>query len=270
VKGGVERSAKGTMMASMGKVVLVGAGPGDPELLTVRAVQRIGSGDVIVYDRLVQRQVLALAKPSAEKIYMGKPEGHHVLQDEIHRLLVEKAREGKTVIRLKGGDPFLFGRGGEEVEYLAEHGIPFEVVPGVSSCLSAPLSAGIAVTHREASSSVAIVTGHNAEGNNDRVDWEAVARIDTSVFLMGVHNVDTIAQKLMAAGRSAATPAAMIQMAYWDSEHVVAGTLETIAAEVRRAGVEPPATLVVGEVVLLREKLQQLMAANVQRKETCL
>ena len=191
---------------------------------------------MLVYDRLIDPGVLELARPAAEKIYMGKPQGHHLRQDEIHALLVEKAREGKTVIRLKGGDPFLFGRGGEEVEYLAEHGIPFEVVPGVSSCLSAPLSAGIAVTHRDASSSVVIVTGHNADGHDDRVDWEAVARIDTAVFLMGVHNIETIARKLIAAGRSADTPAAMIQMAYWDGERVVTGTLGDIAAEVRRAG----------------------------------
>ncbi|MFP5249369.1 MAG: uroporphyrinogen-III C-methyltransferase [Acidobacteriota bacterium] len=256
-------------MAKMGKVILVGAGPGDPDLLTIRAVQRISVGDVLVYDRLIQQGVLALAKASAERIYMGKEPGHHTRQDEIHALLVEKARQGKMVIRIKGGDPFLFGRGGEEVEYLAEHGIPFEVVPGVSSCLSAPLSAGIAVTHREASSSVVIVTGHNADGNGDRIEWPAVARIDTAVFLMCVHNVETIARQLIAAGRSPATPAAMIQMAYWDGEHVVTGTLENIAEKVRRAEIEPPATLVVGEVVRLRERLQQLMASCLERKEVC-
>ena len=250
-----------------GKVILVGAGPGDPDLLTVRAVRLISDADVVVYDRLIHPGVLALANPSAEKIYMGKPQGHHARQEEIHVLLVEKAREGKTVVRLKGGDPFLFGRGGEEVEYLAEHGIPFEVVPGVSSCLSAPLSAGIAVTHRESSSSVVIVTGHNADGHEDRVDWEAVARIGTSVFLMGVHNVETIAHKLIAAGRSPATPAAMIQMAYCDGERVVTGTLESIAAEVLRANIEPPATLVVGEVVRLRERLKQLVVLHAMQKE---
>jgi uroporphyrinogen III methyltransferase/synthase len=250
-----------------GKVILVGAGPGDPGLLTVRAVERIRAADVLVYDRLIHEGALALAKPSAEKIYMGKEPGHHASQDEIHALLVERAQQGKTVVRLKGGDPFLFGRGGEEVEYLAEHGIPFEVVPGVSSCLSAPLSAGIAVTHRESSSSVVIVTGHSADGHGDRVDWEAVARISTSVFLMGVHNIETIARKLVAAGRSPATPAAMIQMAYWEGERVVTGTLESIAAEVRRANIKPPATLVVGEVVRLRERLQQLAALHVTQKE---
>jgi uroporphyrinogen III methyltransferase / synthase len=254
-------------MQNTGKVVLVGAGPGDPDLLTVRAARLIGEADVIVYDRLIHDGALALAKPSAEKIYMGKEPGHHTPQEEIHALLAEKAREGKIVVRLKGGDPFLFGRGGEEAEYLAEHGIPFEVVPGVSSCLSAPLSAGIAVTHRESSSSVVIVTGHSADGREDRVDWEAVARIGTSVFLMGVHNIETIARRLIAAGRSPATPAAMIQMAYCEGGRVVTGTLENIAAEVRRAGMVPPATLVVGEVVRLREKLQQLMALHTAGKE---
>jgi len=250
-----------------GKVILVGAGPGDPGLLTLRAAERIRAADVLVYDRLIHDGALALAKPSAEKIYMGKEPGHHARQDDIHALLVEKAREGKTVVRLKGGDPFLFGRGGEEVEYLAEHGIPFEVVPGVSSCLSAPLSAGIAVTHRESSSSVVIVTGHSADGSEDRVDWEAVARIGTSVFLMGVHNIDVIVRNLLAAGRSPSTPVAMIQMAYCEGERVVTGTLEKIAAEVRRANIEPPATLVVGEVVRLRERLLQLVALHAMQKE---
>jgi uroporphyrinogen III methyltransferase / synthase len=250
-----------------GTVVLVGAGPGDPELLTVRAVRRIREADVVVYDRLIHPGALALAKASAEKIYMGKPQGHHAQQSEIHALLVVKAREGKVVVRLKGGDPFLFGRGGEEVEYLAEHGIPFEVVPGVSSCLSAPLSAGIAVTHRDASSSVAIVTGHSSDGHEDRVDWEAVARIGTLVFLMGVHNIETIARKLIAAGRAADTPAAMIQMAFCEGERVVTGTLENIAIEVRRAEIESPATLVVGEVVRLRDRLQELIAVHLKQEE---
>ncbi len=249
-------------MSKVGKVYLVGAGPGDPDLLTIRAVQRISIGDVIVYDRLIQQGVLALAKASAEKIYMGKPPGHHSRQDEIHALLVQKAREGKAVVRLKGGDPFLFGRGGEEVEYLAEHGIPFEVIPGVSACLSAPLSANIAVTHRDASSSVAIVTGHCAVGHVDHTDWRALAKIDTLVFLMGVHNVGAIARNLVDAGLPADTPAAMIQMAYWDGEHVVTATLETIADEIHRQGIEPPATLVVGEVVRLRENLQRLIAEH--------
>ena len=240
-----------------GKVYLVGAGPGHPELLTVKAAELIKTGDVIVYDRLIQEEVLALARPSAERIYMGKPVGKHdSRQDEVNELLVRKARAGRVVIRLKGGDPFVFGRGGEEAEYLAEHGVPFEVIPGVCSALSAPLSAGIAVTHRDAASSVAIVTGHNANGTEARMDWHALARLDTLVFLMGVHNVDKIAAKLIAAGRAPETPSAMVQKAFWHDEFTVTGTLATIAEECRRAALKPPATLVVGEVVRLRERLK--------------
>jgi len=244
-------------MTKTGKVYLVGAGPGHPDLLTIRAAELLKTAEVIVYDRLVQDEVLALAKPSAEKIFMGKPLGRHCSrQDEIHDLLLRKAREGKTVVRLKGGDPFLFGRGGEEAEYLAEHGIPFEVVPGVSSCLSAPLSAGIAVTHRDRASSVAIVTGHQASEHEDRVDWQALSKVDTLVVLMGIHNIEHITRKLMAAGLAPDTPAAIIQMAFWESECVIASTLGAIAEDVRRAAIEPPATLVIGEAVRLREKLK--------------
>ncbi|MGZ7029993.1 MAG: uroporphyrinogen-III C-methyltransferase [Terriglobales bacterium] len=244
-------------MPQPGKVYLVGAGPGHPELLTLKAAELIRGGDVIVYDRLIQEEVIALARPSAERIYMGKPVGKHdSRQDEVNELLVRKAREGKVVIRLKGGDPFVFGRGGEEAEYLAGHGIPFEVIPGVCSALSAPLSAGIAVTHRDAASSVAIVTGHNADGTESRIDWNALAKLDTLVFLMGVHNLEKIAGHLIAAGRSPDTPAAMVQMAFWHDEITVAATLATIAEESRRAAVKAPATLIVGEVVHLREKLK--------------
>ncbi len=244
-------------MLQVGKVYLVGAGPGHPELLTIKAAELIKTGDVIIYDRLIQEEVLALARPSAERIYMGKPLGkHESRQEEINELLVRKAREGKMVVRLKGGDPFLFGRGGEEAEYLAGQGIPFEVIPGVCSALSAPLSAGISVTHRDAASSVAIVTGHHADGTENRIDWNALARLDTLVFLMCVHNVEKIAQHLIAAGRAPDTPAAMVQMAFWHNELAVTGTLATIAQEVRRAEVKPPATLVIGEVVRLREKLK--------------
>jgi uroporphyrin-III C-methyltransferase len=243
-------------MKKVAKVYLVGAGPGHPDLLTVKAARLIGSGDVIVYDRLIQQEVLALAKPSAEKIFMGKSVGQHAArQEEIHELLVRKAEEGKIVIRLKCGDPFLFGRGGEEAEYLTEHGVAFEVIPGVSSCLSAPLSAGIAVTHRDVASSVAIVTGHNSTANQERVDWQALSKIDTLVVLMGVHNVQHITERLLAAGRSSDTPAAMIQMAFWPGQQIVVGTLATISERVRRARIEAPATLVIGEVVRLHEKL---------------
>jgi uroporphyrin-III C-methyltransferase len=253
-----ERQLEALLKAKVGKVYIVGAGPGHPDLLTVRAVRLIQAGDVIVYDRLIQEEVLALAKPAAEKIFMGKFLGRHSSrQQEIHELLVRKANAGKAVIRLKGGDPFLFGRGGEEAEYLIEHGVAFEVIPGVSSCLSAPLGAGIPVTHRDIASSVAIVTGHNSTGNHDRVDWQALSKVDTLVILMGVHNVGHITQALMAAGRPSSTPAAMIQMAFWPGEQIVVGTLATIADDVQRARVEAPATLVIGEVVRLHEKLKQ-------------
>ncbi|MGA3054045.1 MAG: uroporphyrinogen-III C-methyltransferase [Candidatus Korobacteraceae bacterium] len=245
------------MSAHIGKVYLVGAGPGHPDLLTVKAVRLLQTGDVIVYDRLVQQEALALAKPGAEKIFMGKSVGTHASrQQEIHELLVRKAMQGKSVIRLKNGDPFLFGRGGEEAEYLAEHGVAFEVIPGVSSCLSAPLSAGIAVTHRDVASSVAIVTGHNSVDNHDRVDWQALHKVDTLVVLMGVHNIGHVTEALMAAGRSCDTPAAMVQQAFWPGQQIVVGTLATIAEDVRRARIEAPATLVIGEVVRLHEKLK--------------
>ncbi len=243
---------------SRGKVYLVGAGPGHPELLTVKAARLLESCDVVVYDRLIQEEVLAYSRPSAERIYMGKAVGRHESrQRDICDLLARKAGEGKTVVRLKGGDPFLFGRGGEEAEYLAVHGIPFEVIPGVSSALAAPLSAGIAVTHRDAASTVAIVTGHEASREESRMNWSALAGIDTVVFLMAVHSVGPIARELMAHGRDPATPAAMIQMAYWHGEKVVTGTLASIGADVESAGINPPATLVVGDAVRLRDKLRQ-------------
>jgi uroporphyrinogen III methyltransferase/synthase len=248
-----------------GKVYLVGAGPGDPELLTVKAVKLLQSADVVIYDRLIQEGVLALAKASAEQIYMGKPIGRHEShQDEIHSLLLLKAREGKRVVRLKGGDPFLFGRGGEEAEYLAEQGIPFEVIPGISAALAAPLAAGIAVTHRNVASAVAIVTGHECQGEPSLLPWDALGKLDSLVFLMGVHNVRKISRNLIENGKSPETPAAMIRMAFWPEEQVVTGTLESIADEVARAGIQPPATLVVGEVVKLRKKLALAMMAHVQ------
>lgn len=245
------------VFVATGKVYLVGAGPGHPELLTVKAVKLLEASDVIVYDRLIQEEILALSKPSAERIYMGKSVGiHDSRQQEIHELLARKAHEGKIVVRLKGGDPFLFGRGGEEAEYLAGQGIPFEVIPGVSSALAAPLGAGIAVTHRDAASTVAIVTGHEANRDHSRLNWDALAGIDTLVFLMAVHSAGRISSELIAHGRDPQTPAAMIQMAFWHGEKVVTGTLASIAGEVERAGISPPATFVVGETVRLREKLQ--------------
>ena len=245
-------------MNEIGMVYLVGAGPGHPELLTVKAVNLLRQADVIVYDRLIQEDVLDLGNPAAERIYMGKCVGGHASrQDEIDALLVEKAREGKIVVRLKGGDPFLFGRGAEEAEYLIEHGIPFDVIPGVSSALSAPLSAGIPVTHRDLASGVAIVTGHfSTDEHEQALDFSALSRMPTLVVLMGVHTVATIASRLIQAGREPSTPAAMIQTAFWPGQKAVVATLGTIAEEATRQGVVAPATLVIGEVVRLHEKLR--------------
>ena len=239
-----------------GKVYLVGAGPGPAELLTLKAAELLRKADVVVYDRLIQDCVLTLASPSAERIYMGKPVGRHESrQDEVNEILVRKASEGKQVVRLKGGDPFVLGRGGEEAEYLAQRGVPFDVIPGVSSALAVPLRAGIPVTHRDVASCVVIATGHEVHREVDRLDWEALSKIDTLVFLMGVHNVGRIASRLIEHGRAPATPAALIQMAYWPDERVLVATLANIAAEAERAKVQPPATLVIGEVVRWRERL---------------
>jgi uroporphyrinogen III methyltransferase/synthase len=240
-----------------GKVYLVGAGPGPLELLTLKAAELLRNADVIVYDRLIQDGVLALAPPHAERIYMGKPVGRHESrQDEINRVLVRKAREGKQVVRLKGGDPFLLGRGGEEAEYLAQRGVPFDVVPGVSSALAVPLHAGIPVTYRGVASCVVIATGHDAHRDEDRLDWAALSKLDTLVFLMGVHNVGRIAARLVEHGRDPATPAALIQMAYWPNERVLVATLASIEEEAERREVQPPAILLIGEVVRLRERLK--------------
>jgi len=240
-----------------GRVYIVGAGPGPADLLTVKAARLLGLADVVIHDRLIQEEVLALARPGAELIYMGKTVGSHASrQQEIHELLESRSREGRQVVRLKGGDPFLLGRGGEEAEFLAREGIPFEVVPGVSSALAAPLRAGIAVTHRDLASSVTIVTGHEAAGDSRPTDWEALARVETLVYLMGVHNLRNICERLIAHGRAPATPAAVIQKAYWQDELVVEGTLADIAGRAESEGITPPATLVIGEVVRLREKMR--------------
>ena len=189
---------------------------------------------------------------------MGKSVGcHESRQDEIHQLLVRKALEGKTVIRLKGGDPFLFGRGAEEAEYLVDHGIPFDVIPGVCSALSAPLTAGIPVTHRDFASGVAIVTGHfSTDENEQALDFSALSRVPTLIVLMGVHTVGTICTRLIDAGRAPGTPAAIVQMAFWPGEKVITGTLATIAAIAALEKIEAPATLIIGEVVQLRNKLK--------------
>jgi uroporphyrin-III C-methyltransferase len=245
---------------TIGKVYLVGAGPGHPALLTLKARELIGQADILIYDRLIQEETLEGARPDAERLYVGKAPGlHQSRQDEINQLLVDAARRAGIVVRLKGGDPVLFGRGGEEAEHLASHGVPFEVVPGVTAGLSVPMAAGIPVTHRDFSSSVALVTGHRRDDQEmEEIDWSALARLDTLVFFMSVGKLPEIAQKLMAHGCAPTTPAAVVQMAYWPGEQAVVGTLKDLPELAREAQIKPPATIVVGKVVQLRERLSTL------------
>ncbi|WP_071396465.1 uroporphyrinogen-III C-methyltransferase [Bacillus tuaregi] len=242
-----------------GKVYLVGAGPGDPKLLTLYGLECIQKADVIAYDRLVNPKLLEYAKPEAELMYCGKSPGkHHLIQEEIHTLLVEKSMEGKIVTRLKGGDPCVFGRAGEEAEVLREHGIEYEMVPGVTAGIAAPAYAGIPVTHRNHASSFAIVTGHGSESKGkDYLNWPALARgIDTIAFYMGVSNLDYICKQLITNGRSAKTPVAIIEWGTTEKQRTLTGNLETIEDKVKADKISNPAMVLVGDVVHLREKIK--------------
>ena len=235
-----------------GTVYLVGAGPGDPELITQRGLRLIQTADVILYDNLAPPALLDYAKPDAETRYVGKKRAAHALsQEEINDLLVEYARAGKQVVRLKGGDPLIFGRGGEEAEALGEAGIPFQLVPGVSSALGVAAYAGIPLTHRKLTSSVTFVTGHDP----DQIDWPRVGVSGTLVIFMGLTSFDEVAQRLVAAGRDPKTPAAAIRWGTRPDQVVVSGTVENLAETVTKAGLRPPALVVVGEVAALRERL---------------
>ncbi len=245
-------------MTGEGKAWLVGAGPGDPGLITVAGLERIREADVIVYDRLVSPRLLEHARPDAELVYMGKEGGvPHWDQEAINRLLVEKAHEGKRVVRLKGGDPYVFGRGGEEGQALRDAGLPFEVVPGVTSAVAVPAYAGIPVTHRGVAASFAVVTGHEDPAREEpAVDWERMATaVDTLVLLMGTKTLPQIIETLVAAGRPAETPAAIIRWGTTPEQQTVTGTLADIVRRAEEAGVTAPAITVVGEVVRLRETL---------------
>jgi uroporphyrinogen III methyltransferase/synthase len=236
----------------MSKVYLVGAGPGDPGLITVKGRRALETAQCILYDNLAPTALLDCAPPEAERIYVGKKKGDHAFtQDEINRLLVEKARAGKTVVRLKGGDPYLFGRGGEEAEALADAGIPFEVVPGVSAPLGIAAYTGVPLTHRDLTPAVTFVTGHEVE----RIDWERIGRAETLVVFMGLTNFDRIARELIARGRAPETPAMAVRWGTRADQETLAGTLATLPALIHERGMKPPATIVVGEVVALREKL---------------
>lgn len=246
-------------MPNRGVVSLIGAGPGDPELITVKGLRRLRAADVVVYDALVCQELLTECRTEAELIDVGKRAGRPApSQAAINALLVVRARAGLQVVRLKGGDPFVFGRGGEEAEALQAAGVSWEVVPGVSSAVGVPAYAGIPVTHRALASSVAFVTGHEDPSRPaSRINWQALATgVDTLVFLMGVGRLSEIAAQLIAHGRQPGTPAAVIRWGSTPDQETVVGTLATIAEEVARAGLGAPATLVVGEVVRLRERLR--------------
>ncbi len=242
-----------------GKVFLVGAGPGDPRLITVYGMECIQQADVILYDRLVNDKLLSYAKPEAELIFVGKLPGlHGVIQDQIHLQLIEHANKGKIVTRLKGGDPCVFGRVGEEAEILAEQGISYEIVPGITSGIAAATYAGIPVTHRDYASTFAMVTGHGrAEKNEDHINWSALANgIDTIAFYMGIGNLSFIVENLMAHGKSAETPVAIIQWGTTENQKTVTGSLATIDEVAAEAKITHPAIILVGEVVSLREKIK--------------
>ncbi|MBM1004323.1 MAG: uroporphyrinogen-III C-methyltransferase, partial [Desulfofustis sp. PB-SRB1] len=243
----------------VGRVYLVGAGPGDPGLITVRGRALLERAEVVVYDYLASAQLLDFVPPSARFVYAGKRGGgqHTNTQDEINQMLVDFALDGKMVVRLKGGDPFIFGRGGEEAEALAAHGIGFEVVPGVTSASAAATYAGIPITHRGYTATVAFITGHeDPTKENSSIDWGKLATgIGTIVIYMGIKNLPGIVANLIAHGRSPDTPVAVVRWASTPEQHTVIGTLADISDRVVEAGIKPPALIVVGAVVTLRETL---------------
>jgi len=258
-----------------GTVYLVGAGPGDPELLTVKARRLLDEADVVLYDALTDDRLHETLPSSTTTIDVGKkPDGRRTTQAEINDLLVSHARDGETVVRLKGGDPFVFGRGGEEAEHLADAGVPFEIVPGVTSAIAGPGIAGIPVTHRTHSSSVTVLTGHEDPTKDESaLRWQALAEMvragGTLVILMGVGKLPENVSVLKQHGLPNDTPVAMVERATWDDEQVVTGTLETIVDIRDEAGIEPPAVTVIGDVVTVREKLQRVVEQQVpsQRSE---
>lgn len=243
----------------MGKVYLVGAGPGDAKLITLRGLELIQKADVIIYDFLVNKELLAFAKEDAEIIYAGKQASKHELpQKDINALIVNKAKKDVVVVRLKGGDPFIFGRGGEEAQALAEHGVSFEIVPGITSAISVPAYAGIPLTHRDFASTVAFITGHEDEKKTEStIRWNELATgPDTLVFLMGVKNLRTIKERLIKGGRNPETLACLIQWGTLPKQKVVVGKLGEIDIVAEKAGIQPPAIIIVGNVINLRRQLQ--------------
>lgn len=251
----------------MGKVYLVGAGPGDPDLITVRGLRVLRRADVVVYDRLANPALLDETPPWAERVFAGKAPGYKVLaQDEINALLVRRAQEGDVVVRLKGGDPFVFGRGGEEALACTEANVPWEVVPGISSALGVPSRAGVPVTQRGIAGNFAVVTGHRA--GDDDVDWAALARIDTLVVLMGVNRLSHTVEMLLRHGCAPQTPVIIVERGTWPDERITNGTLDTIVAVAERQNVRPPATIVIGAVAGLQMRGHPLGSFGLSRPES--
>ncbi|WP_415397252.1 uroporphyrinogen-III C-methyltransferase [Sulfurimonas sp. CS5] len=240
----------------MGKVYLTGAGPGDIELLTLKALRVIKAADVIIYDRLANPDILEEAKSGCEFVYVGKEDGRHIMpQDDINETIYQNALKHENVVRLKGGDPFVFGRGGEEAIYLLERDVKFEIIPGITSAISAPAYAGIPVTHRGVAVSFRVVTGHESPNKKvSQIPWDNFKTDDTIIFLMGFHNLPQISKKLMEIGKSADYPVAVISKGTTKDQSVVVGTLENIVEKAK--DIPTPALIVVGRVVELREQLK--------------
>ncbi len=239
----------------MGKVYLTGAGPGDVELLTIKALRVIKEADVIIYDRLANPDILKEAKSGCEFVYVGKEDGRHIMpQDDINEVIYQNALKYENVVRLKGGDPFVFGRGGEEALYLHERGVKFEVIPGITSSISAPAYAGIPVTHRGVAVSFRVVTGHESPNKKEsQIPWETFKTDDTIVFLMGLHNLPKICKKLVEIGKAQDYPCAVISKGTTKDQSVVVGDLSNIVEKTK--DLPTPALIVVGKVVALREQL---------------
>lgn len=251
-------------VATQGQVCLVGAGPGDPDLLTLRALKLIQNADTIVYDRLVFPTILDYARHDAELIYVGKKSADHIVpQDQINQILVDLAKQGKMVVRLKGGDPFIFGRGGEEIEKLMEYGVDFQVVPGVTAASGCGTYAGIPLTHRDYAQHCVLVTGHMKDGTMN-LNWDSLAQPNqTIVFYMGLSNVDVLSKELTAHGLPADTPAAIVQKGTTKNQKVYTGTVESLFELVTGNNIKPPALIIVGHVVKLHEKLKSALNSRV-------